>query len=213
MKKFFVTGIVILFPLVVTIAILSFIVNFLTRPFGDIVTDILQATNMQQHFSADVTHFISQILVLVSMFVGIVLLGVLIQHFFFQKLIKLTDSVFGRIPFVKKIYKAMHEITKTLMASKKKAFKQVVMVPFPNDSVYALGLITGNGSMSSQLKDELVSVFVPTTPNPTSGYIVMFKKEQVKYLDMNVEDALKYIVSCGVVTPDPVITKPVRNPT
>lgn len=207
MKKYFITGLAILLPVALTIEIIIFIVNLLTEPFAGMIIDILTATgNSDTHgflwLSPQQTlRFVSQILILVGLFFITILLGFLTRLFFFNWLLRLGDYILHRIPLVNKVYKTMQEIIKALFYSPAKSFKQVVLVPFPSDQSYTIGLLSGDSmpACSEALKKEMVPVFIPTAPNPTSGYLVMFEREKIHFLDLKVEDALKYVISCGAI--------------
>ncbi len=207
MKRNFLTGLVILLPLGLTLIIVSFIVNLLTDPFLDIAQRLLEATPLVHgnypFFSSErAVHVWSQILVLIALFGSILLLGLFGRWLLFKGLVKLGDKVIHRIPFISKLYKTLKEVTNVFFTSTEKAFKQVVMVNFPNSSVYCLGFLGREVPLTftENTKKDLVSIFLPTTPNPTTGYLLQFKKSEVMYLDMSIEDALKFIVSCGMVT-------------
>ncbi len=208
MKKYFITGLVILLPLAVTIGIIIFIVNFLTRPF------IEAASNFLSHFpllqkgflflnSEQLVRYGSKILILMMLFGVTILLGMITRWFFIKGLLNLGDRLLHRIPLVNTVYKTTQDIIKTLFVSDKNSFKQVVMVQFPRKDVYALGLIARESPpvCSRGIGHDLISVLIPTTPNPTTGFLLMFKKEDLIYIDMKPEDAIKYVVSCGVIIP------------
>lgn len=206
MKKYFITGLVILLPLALTLAIVMLIVNLLTTPFVGIVQSILDYFDLLDKgilflSSEQVQVVFSKIIILVLLFFLTVGLGALGRWFFFHYMLSLWDYIWHRIPLVNSIYKACQEVIKTLFESKTKSFKQVVIVPFPTRDVYSLGLVTGDNikGLPQSNQQNVVSVFVPTTPNPTSGFMMMFMEQDVIYLDMKVEDALKYIISCGVI--------------
>lgn len=206
MKKYFITGLVFLLPLALTVAIVMFIVNVLTAPFVGIVQSILEYFDLlDQGFlflSAEHVQIgVSKLIILVFIFFVTAALGALGRWFFFHYMLNLWDYVLHRIPLVSSIYKACQEVIKTLFESKTNSFKQVVMVPFPNKETYSMGLVTGENLPWLPGKPDMnvVSVFVPTTPNPTSGFMMMFDQKDIVYVDMKVEDALKYIISCGVV--------------
>ena len=207
MKKTFVTGLVILLPLAVTVIIILFIVNFLTNPFIGLVESVfgkfsLFDFNFGVVKGSKVLHIVAQISVLVLLFLFTLLLGFLGRWFLVHSLIKLGDSILHRIPVVNKVYKTSQEVIKTLFSDKSESFKQVVLAPFPSEASYSLGLITRDSPrLSEELNHDLVSVFLPTTPNPTSGYLLMFKRSELVYIDMSVEDAVKFIISCGVIHP------------
>lgn len=199
MKKSFVTGLVILLPLAVTVAIIIFIVNFLTEPFMGLTRSVL--SNFHVTSGDAILEYASQLFILLALFFIVVLIGFCARMFFIHALIRVSDYILLRIPFINSLYKVLQEIIRTLFHSSANSFKQVALVPFPNKDSYTLGLVTGEGleACKRTLKQNLISVYVPTTPNPTSGYLLMFKAEDIIILDMKVEDALKYIISCGVV--------------
>ncbi|HEY4832412.1 MAG TPA: DUF502 domain-containing protein, partial [Waddliaceae bacterium] len=106
-----------------------------------------------------------------------------------------------RIPIIKTVYKATQQVIKTIFGSTSRSFKRVVMVKFPTEGSYCIGLISSQAPSVCEKTagTPLLTVFVPTTPNPTSGFLMMYREEEVIYLDMKVEDAFKYIISCGVI--------------
>ena len=209
MKKYFITGMVILLPLAVTIAIIAFIVNFLTLPFIGVVTDFLRNTGIANRGFIFLTpeqliRYGSQLIILLGIFLTTIILGMIARWFLFKSLIGLSDRILHRIPLVNKVYKTTQEIIKTLFVTDKPSFKQVVMVTFPKDGSYILGLISRESPKicSDAAGRKLFSVLIPTTPNPTTGFLLMYPEEQITYLDMKPETAIKYIVSCGVITPE-----------
>ena len=209
LKKHFITGLVILLPLVITVAVIVFLVNFLTEPFIGGVSLILSKfhfTNQGFLFlsSQQLLRYEAKILILIVLFVFTLGLGILTQWFLVNFFFRMGDQILRRIPIVNTVYKTTQDIIKTLFVSDKSAFKQVVMVPFPRPDVYALGLIARDSPKicSKTVDEELVSVFIPTTPNPTTGFLLMFKRSDLILVDMKTEEALKYIISCGVIIPE-----------
>ena len=214
LKAYFITGIVILLPVALTLAIVIFLFNLLTEPFVGIVKSILDHYSLFQSgflfLSADqVQKMFSQIIILILLFFVTVSLGLIGRWFFFHYLVRLWDKMLAKIPFISGVYKACQDIIQTLFASSSNSFKQVVMVPFPAPGTYAIGLVTNEDIPGINKKTgSLTAVFVPTTPNPTSGFLMLFKEEDLVYLDMKVEVAMKYIISCGVIpTTLNVVTK------
>lgn len=206
MKKYFITGLVILLPVTLTLLVVFYIFNLLTEPFLEITRSILDRSGLiEKNFlflsAHQVQTVVSKILILAFLFLFTVLLGAIARWFFIYYLIRMWEYMIHRIPFVSPIYKACQDVIKTIFASKSSAFKQVVMVPFPNKETLTIGLLTREGlpGMEAVVGGESVVVFVPTTPNPTSGFLVVLKKSDVVPLEMKVEDALKYVISCGVV--------------
>lgn len=208
MKKYFITGLVILLPAALTFAVVVFIFNLLTTPFLGIVKSVLDHYDLLEtnflFLSADqLQTFISQLIIIIILFFFTVFLGLVGRQFFFYTLLRLWDYMIHRIPFINTIYKTSQDVIHTIFSSKATAFQRVAMVPFPNPQTRTIGLVTrdkfpntdGMGDM------DLVVVFVPTTPNPTSGFLTLFKREDVVFIDMKVEDAFKFIISCGVLMP------------
>jgi uncharacterized membrane protein len=128
-------------------------------------------------------------------------LGFLARIVVFKSFISVYDYVLHRIPVIKTVYKASQQVIKTIFGSSSQSFKQVVMVKFPTESAYSLGLISSQAPQACirSSGSPLITVFVPTTPNPTSGFLMMYREEDVIFLDMKVEEAFKYIISCGVI--------------
>ncbi len=205
MKKYFLTGLATLLPLALTIYIVLFVVRFLTHPFVGIMTNLLTRIPVHLPFvSVQILRTISQILILIGLVAFTVFLGLCARWFFLNGFVKLGDRLLGKIPLVNKVYKTSKDIIQTLFSTDQNSFKQVVMVPFPSKgSSYCLGLVTKKSptTCSSQLQDEMLSVFIPTTPNPTSGYLIMSPKSELIFLEMKSEEAIKYVVSCGMIQP------------
>lgn len=208
MKKYFLTGLVILLPVAVTIAVILFLVNFFTEPFIGVVSDFIHKWNLFPNGfllmkQETIILYGSKVIILILLFTSTVLLGIFTRWFFINSLFKLCDKVLHRIPLINTVYKTSQDIIKTLFVSDKNSFKQVVMVPFPRPGVYAVGLIARDSPAicSATVQSSLVSVLIPTTPNPTTGFLLMFKKEELIPIDMRPEEAIKYIVSCGVILP------------
>lgn len=209
MKKCFLTGLVILLPAAITIAIVIFIVNFLTKPFVGIVTKLLSHTGIHTFnfffLSSDqVIRYASKLIILVGLIILILLIGFIANWVFFRAFFNVSNRLLGRIPLFNKVYKTVHDIIATLFATDIHSFKQVVLVPFPYEGTYSLGLVARESPKTCQdaMQDELLSVFIPTTPNPTTGLMMMFRKKDIIYLDMKTQEAVKYIVSCGVIAPE-----------
>ncbi len=219
MKKHFITGLVILLPLAVTIAVLIFLINFLTQPFVGAVSSILEEFHIINRgflflSPEQLIQYGSKLLILIFLFLITVGLGILTRWFVLHALFQLGDKIIHKIPIVNTVYKTTQDIIKTLFVSDKDTFKQVVMVPFPHPGIYVIGLISRESpkTCSDAVNAELISVLVPTTPNPTTGFLMMFKKEDLIFLDIKPEDAIKYIVSCGVIVPQGTSTKSTFHP-
>lgn len=207
MKKYFITGLVILLPVTLTLAVVGFVFNLLTAPFLGMTKAILGYYGLLETgflflSASQLQTAVSQILVLAVLFFFTVFLGALARWFFISYIIGFGEYLINHIPIVNSIYNACKDVIKTVFASKSSAFKQVVMVRFPNENTYTIGLMTRDAlpGISQALGGDCIVVFVPTTPNPTSGFLNIVKKSDVIPLDMKVEDAFKYIISCGVIS-------------
>lgn len=208
MKKYLITGLVILLPLALTIFVVAFIFNLLTDPFVGAFRSILNYFGLIQSdflfFTADQAQLaVSKLMILILLFAFTWLLGFVARWFFIRYLLKIWDFIIHRIPFVSTVYRLSQDVINTIFSSRSNSFKQTVMVPFPSPGSYSIGLITRDDFPALQSQDgaPLVAVFVPTAPNPTSGFLIAFEEKDLVYLDMKVEDAFKCIVSCGVILP------------
>lgn len=204
MKKCFLTGLVTLLPLAVTIWALKFILGLLTRPFMGLMTKLLKELPDYWVFTnGKAAHLLSTILILFSILFITFFLGFFARRFFFDKLLKLGDKILGRIPLVNKIYKTSKEIVQSLFSGKQQLFKQVVLLPFPYKGSYCLGLISRESpqTFTDASGREMQSVYIPTTPNPTTGFLVMVPREELVFLEMTSEEAMKYVISCAAVRP------------
>ncbi|ADI38403.1 putative uncharacterized protein [Waddlia chondrophila 2032/99] len=206
MRRYFITGLILLLPLALTIAIVVFVVNFFTNPFVGAVKETLQHIGLFHQgilfLSAEqVQLYFSRLIILLLLFLFTVLLGVLTRWVIIHSFIRLGEYIFHRIPIVRSIYKTSKDVINTIFTDQTKSFKQVVLVPFPNADTYSIGLVTREDikDLTNQKKGDYIAVFVPTTPNPTSGFLMLFDRKDVVFLDMKIEEAFKYIISCGVI--------------
>lgn len=147
-------------------------------------------------------------------FLILLVTGVVTANYFGQRLVRLWESILGRIPFVKSIYSSVKQVSDTLLSDSGNAFRKALLVQFPHQGSWTIAFLTGTPapSVARHFTEEHVSVYVPTTPNPTSGYFLMLPRSQVRDLDMSVEEALKYVVSMGVVMPRGLPVPPPSRP-
>lgn len=205
MRKYFLTGLATLLPLTVTIVLVLFIMNLLTKPFMGIVTQLLSSPiqSIGLFSSEEVLRLISQLLILVTLFLFLVSLGWFARRLFVRTVFRTGETLLHKIPIINQVYKTAKDIVQSLFSQDSRSFQQVVMLPFPYAGAYCLGLITNNSLHLAQetTQEEMVSVFILTTPNPTTGYLVLRKKSDLIYLRMKSDEAIKYVVSCGVIQP------------
>ncbi len=207
MKRNFLTGLVIILPMALTFIIILLVVDLLTQPFLGFTESLLQNSPLLNRSNPIISShqaikIWSQIIILAALFLLILLLGLFARWFLFRLLVKWGDQIIHRIPIINKLYKTVKEVINVIFASQDKAFKQVVMVSFPNPSTFCVGFLSKESPQvfNQPTKHDLIAVFVPTTPNPTTGYLLQFPKKDVVHLDMSIEEALKFIVSCGMVS-------------
>ena len=199
MKKYFITGLLIWIPLTITFMVLAWIVNTLDQillwlPTGSQPRDVIGFN-------------IPGIGVLASLLI-IFVTGLVTANVLGQKIVQLWEGILSRIPVVKSIYYSVKQVSDTLFSSSGQAFRKALLVQYPRQGSWTIAFLTGKpgGDAAKHLEGDFVSVYVPTTPNPTSGFFLMMPKEDVIELEMSVDEALKYIISMGVVSP------PTRKP-
>ncbi len=202
MKKSFMTGLVLLLPITITVLLTLFFINLLTKPFQGFITYLLTEYNIfDQPLPNETLIIISKIIVLIFLCIAVCLVGLLASSMFIRYFIDLGDKIVHRIPLVNKIYKATQDVMKTVFEPSSNSFSQVVLAPFPKTTTWCIGLVTSENQDEHADEEHMgmLSVFVPATPNPTMGFMLLYKRDQVVFVDMKVEDAIRFIVSCGVM--------------
>ncbi len=204
MKKYFITGLLVLVPLFITIWVLSTILHMMDQSLL-LLPEAWQPP--KKLFGFNVLG-LGALLTLVIIFVT----GLVATNIFGRQLIMLWESMLTRVPFVKTIYSSVKQVSDTLFSDSGNAFRKAVLVQYPRQSSWTIAFITGapGGDVVNHLHGDYVSVYVPTTPNPTSGFFLMMPKADVIELDMSVDEALKYIISMGTVAPKDHLTKQLR---
>ena len=194
MKKYLITGLLIWIPLVITLWVLKLIVDTLDQSLL-----LLPEQWRTEGFLGVHIPGLGVILTLVIVFVT----GVFATNFFGAQLVQLWHGILHRIPVVNSIYSSVKQISDTLFSSSGQAFRKALLVEWPRPGMWTIAFLTGTpgGDVANHLEGDYVSVYVPTTPNPTGGYFVMLPRKDVIELDMTVDEALKYIISMGVVAP------------
>ncbi|NMG76343.1 DUF502 domain-containing protein [Aromatoleum diolicum] len=194
MKKYFITGLLIWIPLSITFMVLAWIVGTL-----DLIIEWLPNGLQPRNFlgfNIPGAGLVVGLLIVLST-------GLIAANVIGQKLVRFWEGLLARIPVVKSLYYGVKQVSDTLFSSSGQAFRKALLVQYPRQGSWTIAFLTGTpgGDAVNHLKGEHVSVYVPTTPNPTSGFFLMMAKEDVIELDMSVDDALKYIISMGVVAP------------
>ncbi|TWI45417.1 putative membrane protein [Pseudoduganella flava] len=194
-RKYFLTGLLILVPLAITAWVLNIIISTLDQSL------LFVPERWQPHtlIGFDIPGF-GAILTIVIVFV----VGLLANNLIGNYIVRLWEKLLHRIPVVSSLYGSVKQVSDTLFSSSGNAFRKAVLIPYPHAQSYTIAFLTGvpGGDVKNHLVGDYVSVYVPTTPNPTSGFFLMMARENVVELDMTVDAALKYIVSMGVVAPE-----------
>ena len=189
LRNYFITGVVVLIPIGFTLYLTKFIIGISSK----IIPQNINPNNYLPYAIPGIEIFISVVF--------ITIVGGLSLSFLGKRILKLIDDLFKRIPFLRTIYSAIGQMTESF-SNKDNNKKSVVLVEYPRKGVWAVGFATkeNKGEMALKTNQKLINVFVPTTPNPTSGFLLMFPIDDVIYLNMNFEEASKFIVSAGTST-------------
>ena len=189
-RNYFITGVVVLIPIGITIYLTLFLVSISSR--------ILPKEINPNHY---LPYDIPGLEILIAILL-ITIIGWLSLSFLGKKLLILFDSILQKIPILRTIYSALGQMTETFTKSNDKK-NNVVLVEYPRKGSWAVGFATkkNSGEITNKTNRKLINIFIPTTPNPTSGFLLMFPKEDLIYLDMNFEEASKFIVSAGTSNP------------
>lgn len=202
LRRYFVAGLLVWLPLVATYVVLSFSIRLIDRT--------LLLLPPQYRPEALIGFEIPGLGVILTLAL-VILTGLVVANFFGRRLVSAWESVLSRIPLVRTVYGAVKQITASLFADASQSFREVVLIEYPRKGIWALAFVTGDTpSKFKKLADhDLLNLYVPTTPNPTSGVFVMVPKADIQRLDIPVEVGLKMILSAGVVNPidDPVEAK------
>jgi uncharacterized membrane protein len=198
MRKYFVTGLLVLVPLAITLWVLNLIIGTLDQS----VLLLPARWRPAVLIGLDIPGMGALITVLF-----VFLVGLLTRNFIGNQIVLLWEKALTRIPIVSSIYSSVKQVSDTLFSSSGNAFRKAVLVQYPREGSWTIAFLTGvpGGDVKNHLAGDYISVYVPTTPNPTSGFFLMMPRADAIELDMSVDEALKYIVSMGVVAPEYVV--------
>ena len=191
LRNYFIAGVLVLIPIGVTV----YLTLFFIKIFAKILPQEINPNNYLPYSIPGLEIIISIIVITVIGWLSLSFLG--------KKLVKLVNDIFKKIPFLRTVYSAIGQMTQSFAQTSKSKKKSVVLVEYPRKGSWAVGFATqeNTGEIASKTNKNLINVFVPTTPNPTSGFLLMFPKDEIIYLDMSFEDASKFIVSAGTSNP------------
>jgi len=193
LRNYFISGLLFWIPLGLTIVVIKF--------FLELVNNIVPAKYLPENlFNLGASIPGSGILWVILI---IVVTGVLVSNYIGNKLVQLWEKLLNKIPGFRGIYKALKQLSDTVFSSTGNSFKKALLVQYPRKGMWTIAFQTGDyhGEVEDKIGQEIVNIYVPTTPNPTSGFFIMIPKDEVIELDMSVDEAFKLIISTGVVTP------------
>ena len=194
LRRYFVAGLLFWVPVAVTILVISFLVDLLDRS----MLLLPMRYRPEALFGVSIPGFGVLFAVLL-----VFITGVVVANLLGRKLLQFWEAVLSRIPLVRSVYATAKQVVETVVSGNGKSFREVVMVEYPRKGLWSLAFVTGEGLPAAQAKTggDLINIFVPTTPNPTSGFFLMVSEKEVVHLDLPVEDGLKLILSAGVILP------------
>jgi len=200
LKAYFLTGLAVLLPTIISIYVFMMLFNFIDNlivgkvPFTKYIPGLDNLTSLAEKFPG--VGFLTTVLV-------IILTGILARNLLGRKLISYFDKLMSSVPIVKYVYNAVKQIIEAFMHQDENAFQKVVLLEYPRRGLYALAFVTGTsrGEVQAKTDQEMINIFLPTTPNPTSGFLLLVPKEDLIPLEMSVEEGIKMIISGGVVVP------------
>ncbi len=198
-RNAFVSGMLVLAPVAVTIYVIRILIEMIGAPTTQLFFFFIPDEIFDKAILSAFLNFLATLIVLVL----ITLLGWFSKYFLGKFFVRMTERMITSLPFAKTVYNTVKQIIDTFVQQKKSVFQKVVLIEFPRKGVFAMGFLTGHGKgeVQEMTTQDIINVFLPTTPNPTSGYLVMVPKDEVKELEMSVAEGMKLIVSGGAVVP------------
>jgi len=195
-RNVFITGLLITLPIALTYFILQFLfknLDALSPVFTKVLIDL--GAPIPEGYRIPALGLVITLLIVLAV-------GWFTTNFFGKRLILLGENIVGKIPFVRRIYKGSKQVVQSIAHADTRAFRKVVLIEFPRRGMLAIGFVTGEarGEVQQNTCDDVLNVFVPTMPNPTSGFLVFAPPEELTEIDMSIEDGVKYVVSGGIVT-------------
>jgi uncharacterized membrane protein len=195
MRKYFITGLLILVPLAITAWVLNLVISTMDQS----LLFVPERWQPRTLIGFDIPGLGTLLTVLI-----VFLTGLLTNNLVGNYVVRVWEKLLTRIPVVSSLYSSVKQVSDTLFSSSGNAFRKAVLIPYPHQNSWTIAFLTGTpgGDVKNHLVGDYVSVYIPTTPNPTSGFFLMMARKDVVELDMSVDAALKYIVSMGVVAPE-----------
>jgi uncharacterized membrane protein len=194
LKNYFLTGLLVILPIFITVKVILFLITGMDAILKIIPAKYLPDTYLQVHIPG---------LGLIFVVILVLAVGLLTKNIVGRKIVRLGENIVERIPLVRILYAGVKQLLETIFLQKTDAFKRVGLVQYPRRGTYVIGFITGEskGEVQDKTDKNMMNVFIPTTPNPTSGFYILIPEDEVVMLNMTVEDAFKLIISGGIVSP------------
>jgi len=194
LRSYLLAGLVVWLPILITIVVLRFIIDLLDNTLA-LIPKAYQPEQLIGFNIPGLGVILSLIILLVT--------GIIATNFFGQRLVSWGESILSKIPLVRSIYNAVKQVMNAILSTNSEAFRKVILIEYPRKGSWSVGFQTGvgNNEINSKTNEEMISVFIPTTPNPTSGFLMMIPKSEAIELDMSIDAALKFIISLGVMQP------------
>ena len=194
-RRYFLAGILVTSPILITVYVTWLIITFIDSQVAGMLPESLD-------FTKKLPHQIPGLGLIISIVV-ITFIGAITPGFIGRTLLKVGERILDNTPVVRSIYGAIKQIMETVMSTNSESFRDVVLVEYPRKGIWVIGFVTGEtkGEVQTLNEEILINVFIPTTPNPTSGFLLFVPKNDLIYMKMKVEDAVKMVISGGIVTP------------
>lgn len=203
LKRYILSGLLLWLPVIATLFIIRFIFDIFNQGMK-LLPNQYQPEALLGISVPGLGFIITIVILMIS--------GAFASNFFGKKLVRLGENILERIPLIRSIYKAIKQVTQAVLGSNERSFRQVVVIEFPKEGCYSMAFQTSESIAIDQVNPNLTTVFIPTTPNPTSGFLLMVPSENVRLIDIPIEEALRFVISLGVVTPEKFSTlKPVSH--
>lgn len=189
LRKYFITGLIVITPIWATYLILRGLLNTMEGFLGEII---------RSHFPSYVPG-----IGIITLIILILITGILTTNIIGKKVLSVWDKFLNQVPIIRNIYTTIKSIVDTLSLQSRDNFSKVVLVEFPRKGLYSMGFVTGitEGEVQHKINKRIVNIYIPTTPNPTSGFLIFLPEDEVTPLSMSVEDGMKMIISIGMFTP------------
>ena len=199
LRNYFLTGIIVTAPIAITFAVAMWVINWIDSKIVPLIPAAYNPQAILQNYTGLHVPGIGLVVVLI----GLTLIGFLAAGLLGRFIVRIGENLLNRMPIIRSIYGALKQIFETVLRSSSRSFREVALIQYPRQGIWALGFITTSttGEVQNEIKEDVVNVFLPTTPNPTSGFLLFVPRKDVIVMNMSVEEAIKMIVSAGIVTP------------